>query len=202
MVVWAEEASKEKSKPKTEAKAEAKADPKAEKAAGEIPKSDPATTQKAQGEPHQDFPDKEFYTKEEVNALREVLDKKSTELDQDLDSQKKYMETLKSQVSDHLGKIEAARNEIAEFMNAREEREEGKLKKLAKFYEAMDAEQAAPLLRDVQDDLAIKIFDRMDVKKAGTILAQMPGPRAAKLTQSFPKLRIQADRDRGAKETK
>ena len=78
-------------------------------------------------------------------------------------------------------------------MNTRDEKEEGKLKKLAKFYEAMDAEQAAPLLKNITDDLAIKIFDRMDAKKAGALLAQLPAPRAAKITSQFPKLRIQAD---------
>ncbi len=154
----------------------------------------PATEVKAAPERTQLFPDKEFYTREEVQALRTVLDKKSTELDQDIDAQKKYVEGLKVQVGEHLVKIEAARNEIAEFMNAREEREESKLKKLAKFYEAMDAEAAAPLLKDVNDDLAIKIFDRMDVKKAGTILSLLPAARAARLTQSFPRLKITSEK--------
>ncbi len=146
------------------------------------------------------FPEKEFYTKAEVEALRQVLDEKSQQLDQDIDSQKKYIESLKTQVADHLKKIETARNEIADYMNTRDEKEESKLKKLAKFYEAMDAEQAAPLLKDVQDDLAIKIFDRMDAKKAGTILAQLPAPRAARLTAAFPRLRLQADKSGSEKQ--
>jgi len=147
------------------------------------------------------FPDKEFYTKAEVEGLRQVLDEKSQQLDQDLDSQKKYIESLKTQLVDHLKKIETARNEIADYMNTRDEKEESKLKKLAKFYEAMDAEQAAPLLKDVQDDLAIKIFDRMDAKKAGTILAQLPANRAARLTAAFPRLRLQqAERNQNEKQ--
>ncbi len=140
------------------------------------------------------FPEKETYTREEVNALREVLVKKSTQLNQDIDSEKKYAESLKIQVEDHLSKIESARKEIAEYMNQRDQREEGKLKKLAKFYESMDAEQAAPLVKDVSDEMLIKIFDRMDAKKAGGVLAQLPAQRAARLTQAFPKLKLQADR--------
>ena len=140
------------------------------------------------------FPDKEFYTKEEVEALRTVLDQKSNQLDHDIENERKYVESLRGQTEDHLKKIEAARNEIADFMNTRDDKEEGKLKKLAKFYEAMDAEQAAPLLKDVQDDLAIKIFDRMDAKKAGTILAQLPANRAARLTSQFPRLKLQVER--------
>lgn len=171
---------------------EAKKDEKPEKVEKAASKTDSS-------DPNQLFPDKEFYTRQEVQALREVLDKKTNELDQDIGSQKKYMESLKAQVAEHLAKVETARNEIAEFMNSREEREEGKLKKLARFYEAMDAEQAAPLLKDVNDELAIKIFDRMDVKKAGAILALIPGPRAARLTQSFPKLKIQAERDKSGR---
>lgn len=181
-------------KPAADAKAPAEktaaADKKADKKDGGAETSADVGTHKADGL----FPEKEFYTKAEVEALREVLDKKTTQLDQDIDTQKKYVDSLKGQVEEHLKKVEAARNEIADFMNSRDEKEEGKLKKLAKFYEAMDAEQAAPHLKDVNDELAIKIFDRMDVKKAGQILAQMPGQRAAKLTTLFPKLRLQAER--------
>src|SRR5437764_10530803 len=108
------------------------------------------------------------------------------------------MDALKTQTEDHLKKIETARNEIADYMNTRDEKEEGKLKKLARFYEAMDAEQAAPLLKDVNDELAIKIFDRMDTKKAGTILALIPAPRAARLTAAFPKLKLQAEKSASA----
>ncbi len=140
------------------------------------------------------FPEKEYYSKTEVEALREVLDKKSTELDQDIDTEKKYLESLKTQTEEHLKKVDAARTEIADFMNTRDEKEEGKLKKLARFYEAMDAEQAGPLLKSVSDELAIKIFDRMDTKKAGAILAVMPATRAAKITAQFPKLKLQADK--------
>jgi flagellar motility protein MotE (MotC chaperone) len=141
---------------------------------------------------NRDFPEKEFYTKEEVKALRSVLEAKSQELDQDIETQKAYVESLKKQVADQLGKMEGARNEIADFMNARDEKEETKLKKLARFYEAMDAEQAAPLFSKIEDDLAIKIFDRMDTKKAGAVLALIPAPRAAKITASFPRLRLQS----------
>jgi flagellar motility protein MotE (MotC chaperone) len=149
--------------------------------------SKPAATPSAR-----EFPEKEFYTKEEVRALRKVLEAKSQQLDQDIETQKSYVENLKKQVSEQLAKMDAARNEIADFMNARDEKEETKLKKLARFYEAMDAEQAAPLFAKIEDELAIKIFDRMDTKKAGAVLALVPPQRAAKITSSFPRLRLQA----------
>lgn len=138
-----------------------------------------------------EFPEKEFYTKEEVQALRTVLESKSQQLSQDIETQRAYVESLKKQVEDQLAKIEGARNEIADFMNSRDEKEETKLKKLARFYEAMDAEQAAPLFSKMEDDLAIKIFDRMDTKKAGGILALIPAQRAARITANFPRLRLQ-----------
>lgn len=140
------------------------------------------------------FPEKEYYSKEEVQALRQALQQKSERLDHDIESQKEYVESLKRQIEEHFSKIDVARNEIADFMNQRDEKEENKLKKLARFYEAMDAEQAAPHLQKVQDELAIKIFDRMDTKKAGAIIALYPTQRAAKITAQFPRLRIQADR--------
>jgi flagellar motility protein MotE (MotC chaperone) len=140
------------------------------------------------------FPDKEFYTREEVAALQSALQKRSDLLEQDIGTQKEYVESLKAQVEEHLAKIQAARGEIAEFMNSRDEKEEGKLKKLARFYEAMDPEQASPLLQKVQDELAIQIFDRMDAKKAGGVLALYPPARAAKITAAFPRLKLQMER--------
>ncbi|TVQ78253.1 MAG: hypothetical protein EA369_07235 [Bradymonadales bacterium] len=144
------------------------------------------------------FPDKEFYSREEVAALQTVLEQRSNLLEQDIETQKEYVESLKRQVREHLEKIQVARNEIADFMNARDEQEEAKLRKLARFYEAMEPEQASPLLQRVQDDLAIKIFDRMDARKAGGILALYPAPRAAKITAAFPRLRLQVERVAGA----
>lgn len=193
-------AEEKKAAPEKPAKAEAKA--KAETAKAKEKNEDKASAGKEEaqaapdGSPHAAqkeglFPEKEYYTRAEVEALRQVLDKKTTQLDQDIDAQVKYMESLKTQTEDHLKKIEGARNEIADFMNTRDEKEEGKLKKLAKFYEAMDAEQASPLLKEVPDDLAIKIFDRMDTKKVGAIMALLPATRAARLTQQFPRLKLQ-----------
>lgn len=156
-------------------------------------KKEEASTEASAEEATRLFPKKEFYTKEEVLALQKVINQKSTKLEEDIETQKQYMESLNKQVSEHLDKIEAARKEIAEFMNMRDEKEEKKLKKLAKFYEAMEPESAAPLLKTVQDELMIKIFDRMDTKKAGGILAQFPAQRAARITAQFPKLKLQAD---------
>jgi flagellar motility protein MotE (MotC chaperone) len=196
--IWSEEPKKgAHAEPKKEApvKSEKKVEAPAKEASKEKPKE--GQKEKALSSNKNDnglFPEKEVYTKAEVEALREVLEKKSIQLDQDIDAQVKYMESLKCQTEEHLKKIEAARTEIADFMNTRDEKEEGKLKKLARFYEAMDAEQAAPLLKDVNDELAIKIFDRMDAKKAGTILAQLPATRAARLTVAFPKLKLQMDK--------
>lgn len=139
-----------------------------------------------------DFPEKEYYSREEVMALRKVLDQKTNQLNQDIESQKEYLESLKMQVGDHLAKIDSARNEIADYMNQRDEKEEGKLKKLARFYEAMDAEQASPLMQKLSNELTIKIFDRMDTKKAGLILALFAPQKAAVITSAFPRLKLQA----------
>lgn len=167
-----------------------------EAAAGKAAAADGAPAAPAQAPAGGDgaFPDKETYSRAEVEALKSVLSKRTAQLEQDIETEKKYVESLKQQVSEHLTKLEAARNQIAEFMAAKDQREEAKLKKLAKFYESMDAEQAAPLMRDVPDDMAIKILDRMDTKKAGSILALIPPARAAKLTQGFARLKISADK--------
>lgn len=144
------------------------------------------------------FPPKECYTKEEVDALKEVLDERTHELEHDIETQKEYLVSLESQVAEHLSQIEEARNEIAEFMNQVAEEEERKLKTLASFYENMQAEQASPLFGNINDNLAIQILDRMDARQAGALLALLPPSRAARITAEFPRLKIQAQEARDA----
>jgi flagellar motility protein MotE (MotC chaperone) len=145
------------------------------------------------------FPEKEIYTREEVAALKASLDQKVVEEAQSLDVEKKYLDSLKSEIAQHLAKIDAARNEIASFMSQKDEREEAKLRKLTKFYEEMEAEQAAKLFERFSDDMAMKLLDRMNLRKAVGILSLMPVERAARLSNNYPKLKLQADKPQGGR---
>ena len=146
------------------------------------------------------IPPKEFYTKEEVMALQKAFSEKCDRDQEDMNTKIEYMNSLQTQVTAHLQKLESANNEIADFMNVKDDKEENKLKKLARFYEAMDPEQASPHLQKVGDELTIKILDRMDTKKAGAILALYPAQRAARITAAFPRLKLQAEKGEAVNE--
>lgn len=148
----------------------------------------------------QAFPDKDVYTKEEVSALKALIQKKTDRLEIDAEAEHKYLEELKVQVAEHLAKVEAARNEIASYMSKKDEKEEAKLKKLTKFYEAMEPEQAAKLFKEINDDLAMKMIERMNLQKAVGILSLMPTERAARLTANFSKLKLNAERKGSVKD--
>jgi len=62
-----------------------------------------------------------------------------------------------------------------------------KLARLASVYEAMPAEQALPIVAKLPDPLVHDLFQRMDERQVGKLLALMPPERAALLTRELAK---------------
>ena len=66
--------------------------------------------------------------------------------------------------------------------------EQQRLRKLSAMYEKMEPFQAAEILVDLEEKLAIKILAGMKGKSGGRILANMDRDTAARLTREFPQV--------------
>jgi flagellar motility protein MotE (MotC chaperone) len=133
---------------------------------------------------------KDYYSKEEVQALTAVIEKRSEKLENELKVKEQYLHALQTQIEAHLSRIEDVNLQIAEYMNMKDGQEKTKLKKLAEFYESMDFDQAVLLIEGLSDDLIIKIFDRMASKRAAKLLAELPPERAVKISANFSHIKI------------
>jgi len=107
--------------------------------------------------------------KEELEKLRERL------LLQERELEKRAAEllSLKKKIEDYLDKGRAERNT--------------KIKWLAQVYERMRAEEVAPIIQKLEDELALEILSQMDERQVGKILGAMEIQKAAKLAQKIGK---------------
>jgi flagellar protein FlbB len=82
------------------------------------------------------------------------------------------------------GKLEAAGNKTAAAKPPSPE-EAKNISRLARLYANMKPEEAAPILKELDDDLIVSILRKMEDEQAAKILAALDAERAANLTRLY-----------------
>jgi flagellar protein FlbB len=82
------------------------------------------------------------------------------------------------------GKLEAAGNKTAAAKPLSPE-EAKNISRLARLYANMKPEEAAPILKELDDDLIVSILRKMEDEQAAKILAALEAERAASLTRLY-----------------
>ena len=75
------------------------------------------------------------------------------------------------------------KEEIEKQMKEREAQEKKRVSKLARVYNEMKPQQAAEVMKDLDDDLSVAILQRMDESQAAKTLAAMDADQSARLTK-------------------
>lgn len=75
------------------------------------------------------------------------------------------------------------KEEIEKQMKEREAEEKKRVTKLAHVYNEMKPQQAAAIMKDLDDDLSVAILQRMDESQAAKTLAAMDAEQSARLTK-------------------
>ncbi len=75
------------------------------------------------------------------------------------------------------------KEEIEQQMKEREAAEKKRVSKLARVYNEMKPQQAAAIMRDLEDDLSVAILQLMDESQAAKTLAAMEAEQSARLTK-------------------
>lgn len=75
------------------------------------------------------------------------------------------------------------KQELDMLIGQREGNEKKRLEKLAKVYESMRPEDAAPIISQLEDQTIVEIFLQMDDRRVSRILGLMPIERATEITQ-------------------
>ena len=75
------------------------------------------------------------------------------------------------------------KEEIEKQMKEREAQEKKRVSKLARVYDEMKPQQAAEVMKDLDDDLSVAILQKMDESQAAKTLAAMDADQSARLTK-------------------
>ncbi len=130
-----------------------------------------------------------------VNAYAEddilkVIEKQRIELARKEESLKKEearLSALKSEVDGNIDKYTKLLEQIDNALNGVKESNGKNLKHVAKAYEAMEPEDAAARLEELDKTTSVKILLMMSSKKAGAIMGVMKPAKATQITKELAK---------------
>lgn len=75
--------------------------------------------------------------------------------------------------------------DLAQQIKLQQQEEAKRLSKLARLYNTMKPEEAVPILNELDDNLVISIFNKMEEEQVSKILALMDPQKAAQLSQGM-----------------
>ena len=121
-----------------------------------------------------------IHSAEEKEILTQLKQKreKLEEREKQLAQREKDLLTLKQELEEEIKKINALYQQM-------EESEQKQIIYLVKVYESMRPEQAAALINEIDEKVALKILNNMKGKKAGAILAQVVPSKAGRLSEQL-----------------
>lgn len=108
----------------------------------------------------------------ELEKRKDTLDKRESELN----NQTKVLAERLSEVRSLTAKLADARKE-------KERKHESRLEQLANVYGGMEPKEASQLIAKLEDEISLKLLERMPEKRMGQILSYMEKQRAVDLTK-------------------
>ncbi len=113
----------------------------------------------------------EYTKKEEMLALKEI-----------------ELKSLEAEVDKKLNELRTMRMELEKQLGQKDEIEAKRIKQLSRMYEKMEPAQAAGLMSDLDEDLAVQILSGMKAKAAGRLLDAMNKDKATSLSAAYSEL--------------
>jgi len=115
----------------------------------------------------------------ELRVREQALERR----ERDVAQRERVAEDLAADAKQVLAEMEALRAEIDERIGGSDAEGAARIGRLAKTYEAMPPAKAAPLLEDLDDELATAIVSKMKPKKSAAVLAQMSQETARRMSE-------------------
>lgn len=96
-----------------------------------------------------------------------------------LEAREADLRAAEAEVKSRLDELKAVRAEIQQMLGQLDEKQQERVTTLVKMMESMRDKQAAAILDETEDVVALEVLMRMNVAKAGKALAKMEPGRAA-----------------------
>ena len=117
-----------------------------------------------------------------AEAIMDLLTQKERGLQRreaTLETREADLRAAEAELQSRLDELKKVREDIQGMLNQLDEEQERRVTSLVKMMEAMRDKQAASILNEAEDAVALEVLMRMNVAKAGKALAKMEPARAA-----------------------
>jgi flagellar motility protein MotE (MotC chaperone) len=138
-----------------------------------------ATAVGAQGSDVQGIRSEQARGAEAIMDLLEQKDRGLTRREATLEAREADLRAAEAEVQARLDDLEKVRDEISQMLTQLDDRQQERVTTLVKMMEAMRDKQAAAILDETEDVVALEVLMRMNTSKAGKALAKMAAARAA-----------------------
>lgn len=124
-------------------------------------------------------------------GMREVLDalkSKERALERrakSIEDREEDLRRVEEGLQGRLDELTALRDELRTLLEDADAEREERVKGLVKMVESMRAAQAATMVAELEDELAVDVLDRMNKGKAGKMLSKMDPAKAASLAEQL-----------------
>lgn len=127
----------------------------------------------------------------ESRGMREILDAlkaRERALDrreQSLISREADLRAVERDLESRIEELQASRTELEAMLEEADQARLARIKALVKMVESMRASEAAGVVTELPEDLAVEVLDEMKASKAGKLLAKMDAVKAATLAEKM-----------------
>ena len=116
------------------------------------------------------------------------LSERNKELDQreqELNALEEELHKQRDEVEARIVKLESIRGDISTVLKDRVEVDEERVKTLVEFYSNMKPKQAADIVANLNEDLAVEVLGKMKKKNAAEIMNLLPPEKARTISEKF-----------------
>ena len=123
-------------------------------------------------------------TEAEIELLQQLAERreKLEQRAQTLARRENLVEAAEKRLNQKVGEMERLRAEIEQLLVQYDEQETKQLTRLVNIYEKMKPKDAARIFEDLDQDVLLKVVERMNERKTAPILAEMRPDKAQQLT--------------------
>ncbi len=117
-----------------------------------------------------------------------ILRQREAELEaksQSLDERESMVVDAEKRASEKIAALQALQTRIEALLQQEESIKSKKIKRLTSVYEGMKAERAAPVIAQMDLNIVVKMFLRMNEKQVGKILSFLPPQKAVVISQAL-----------------
>ncbi|SNS23945.1 Flagellar motility protein MotE, a chaperone for MotC folding [Humidesulfovibrio mexicanus] len=106
----------------------------------------------------------------------------------ELAAKERALTAMEKSIDDKLAEMKRVEASIKKLLDEADSLKDARIKRQVDTYQAMKAKQAAEVLSNMDQDLAVKILTGMKPKVAGEIMTYIKTDKAAKLTEAMTKI--------------